>query len=95
MPWEIWPFGERGVSLNHYYNPLYNIGYYKLENGGREEKGESLIHRMNDDIITGDFMEIWGDNNEWSYQMARDLYYAALTGNSKGVKSTLDSCCIL
>ena len=74
-------FGERGVMYCHFYNPLYDIGYYNLDdNENRVEKGESLIHRMNDYVGTG--VNGWFHHNEWSYQMARDLYYAALTGDS-------------
>ncbi len=66
---------KRGILYCHFYDPLFDRGYYKLE-----EKGESLIHRMNDYVETGQFG--WLDHNEWSYQMARDLFYAALTGDS-------------
>lgn len=73
--------GERGVLYCHFYNPLFDIGYYDLlEDGSYEIIGESLLNRMNDDVEIGE--NGWYHHNEWSYQMARDLYYAALTGNS-------------
>jgi hypothetical protein len=75
IPW----FSSQGPLYNHFFNPLYNIGYYELENGVRVEKGESLIFHMNNYIINDAY---WLEKNEWAYQMARELYYAALTGDS-------------
>ena len=80
--WRLDPIvDKRGSKYCHFYNPLFDIGYYNLlSDETLEEVGESLLHRMNDYIE--DSENGWPEHNEWSYQMGRDLYYAALTGNS-------------
>ncbi len=80
-PWRITWLSERGVLYCHFYDPLFDVGYCNLlEDETQDEIGESLINRMNDYVLTGE--SGWSNHNEWSYQMARDLYYAALTGDS-------------
>ena len=60
-------YSYEGISNGHFYNPINDLGLTD-ENG--DPIGQSLIERAND------------STNEWSYQMAKDLYYAALTGVS-------------
>lgn len=72
------PFSANGALYNHFYNPVFGLGYYENEAGEIRETGQSLIFRMNDYIIDEfDFM----GRNEWSYQTAREIYWAALTGD--------------
>lgn len=68
-------FDKRGILYCHFYNPITDKGYTNFEG---YEIGQSLIDRANDlEVdINGILM------NEWSYSMAKDLYYAALTGDS-------------
>jgi hypothetical protein len=61
------PFSYQGIANGHFYNPVGDLG---LTDKYGEPKGQSLIERAND------------STNEWSYRMAKDLYYAALTGDS-------------
>jgi len=56
-----------GIFRSHFYNPITNLG---LTDDQGTPIGQSLIERSKD------------INNEWSYQMAKELYYAALTGDS-------------
>ncbi len=57
----------QGILKGHFYNPVNDLG---LTDKYGDPIGQSLIERVND------------STNEWSYQMAKDLYYAALTGDS-------------
>ncbi len=52
----------------HFYDPISGMGFY--DDRGYEI-GQSLIDRANDSA-----------GNEWSYPMAKDLFHAALTGDS-------------
>lgn len=79
----IYLLDSKGAMYNHFFNPLYNLGYYEIEDGQIKVKGESLITRMNDSVP--DDLSWDKNHNEWAYQMARKLYYAALTGNSYDV----------
>lgn len=71
--------GNERSSLNcHFYNPITDKG---LTDSEGNEIGQSLIDRANDpEIDIGAFLM-----NEWSYQMAKNLYYASLTGDSTKV----------
>jgi hypothetical protein len=73
-------FDRRGPLYNHFYNPLRDMGYYEESNGIIQEKGQSIIARANDYVR--DDMLGWMNHNEWSYQVAKDFYYSALTGDS-------------
>ncbi|MBW2169314.1 MAG: hypothetical protein JRG69_08660 [Deltaproteobacteria bacterium] len=70
------PLSKNGIKNCHFYNPVEDVGLWDYDEN--EEIGQSLIDRANDNEI-GDYGM---PNNEWSYQMAKDLYYAALTGDS-------------
>jgi hypothetical protein len=61
------PLSYNGILKGHFYNPINDLG---LTDDNGDPIGQSLIERANDPI------------NEWSYQMVKDLYYAALTGDS-------------
>ena len=66
---------RRGSYYCHFFNPITDLGY--TDSNGNE-KGLSLVERANDNEI-----DEWGFvENEWSYPMIKDLYHAALTGNS-------------
>ena len=60
-------YSYEGILNGHFYNPVNDLG---LTDDSGEPIGQSLIERANDSM------------NEWSYQMIKDLYYAALTGDS-------------
>jgi hypothetical protein len=74
--WCIDPISKKGIKNSHFYNPVEDVGLWDYDEN--EEIGQSLIDRANDNEI-GDYGM---PNNEWSNQMAKDLYYAALTGDS-------------
>lgn len=90
MSW-IPPISEKGALYNHFYYPIHNFGYYEQKEGVVNIIGQSLLSRMNDYIRDeNDFNEntIIGQHdlsarNEWSYQTAKEFYWAALTGNSE------------
>lgn len=73
-----WHDSARGVLYNHFYNPLNNLGY--VDNFG---KGQSLVERIHDSEV-----DIFDHLlNEWSYEMAKKLYYTALTGNTDVIRN--------
>ncbi|GBC62279.1 hypothetical protein DENIS_3248 [Desulfonema ishimotonii] len=60
-----------GISYGHFYDPWNDTGFMGYNDDEEyTEIGQSLIDRANDPA------------NEWSYPMAKDYYYAALTGDS-------------
>lgn len=61
---------ERGILYCHFYNPINGFGYTDSDG---DVKGQSLIARAND------------ATNEWSYEMAKKFYYAALTGDNNEI----------
>jgi len=69
-------FNEDGIYYCHYYNPITDSGFTDSDGN---IKGQSLIERANNDQ---DESQMINDKNEWSYQMVKKLYYAALTGDS-------------
>jgi hypothetical protein len=75
--WEDWVLvchyginSPEGIIYGHFYNPLTNNG---LTDKQGNILGQSLVERATD------------SSNEWSYQMAKELFYAALTGNNTGI----------
>ncbi|BBO72173.1 hypothetical protein DSCA_61030 [Desulfosarcina alkanivorans] len=67
---QIWWGEPQDIAFCHFYNPVTNQGY-TLSSG--TEIGQSLIARSHD------------FTNEWSYEMAKKLYYAALIGDNSEI----------
>jgi len=65
----VWGTGE-DILYCHFHNPITGFGYTASDG---EVRGQSLIARAND------------ATNEWSYEMAKKLYYAALTGDNNEI----------
>jgi hypothetical protein len=64
-------WGEpQDIAFCHFYNPIADKGYMSTSGA---EIGQSLIARSHD--VT----------NEWSYEMAKKLYYAALIGDNSEI----------
>jgi hypothetical protein len=73
---------KRGVLYCHFYNPITDKG---LTDSEGEEIGQSLIDRANDpEELLGYLL------NEWSYGMAKKLYYTALTGDARDINENVE-----
>ncbi|GBC59981.1 hypothetical protein DENIS_0923 [Desulfonema ishimotonii] len=81
--------GYEGITYGHFYDPWNDCGFMGEKDGVYKEIGQSLIDRANDTV--SDSADEWpevvmGPPNEWSYPMAKNYYYAALTGDSTKYK---------
>ena len=73
------PSSKRGALYSHFYNPLNDSGF---TTSSGIVKGQSISERFNDSELDTDGHLI----NEWSYEMAKKLYYAALTGDASAFR---------
>lgn len=70
----VW--GEpQDIAFCHFYNPIADKGYMSPSG---TEIGQSLISRSHD------------VSNEWSYEMAKKLYYAALIGDNSEILENIN-----